>query len=248
MTRLLEDNIKQALLQHSKLFGYLGDLGATKVVYEKTIDNGKTIADALVFTENQGLIGVEIKTEYDNLKRLAKQLHSYLAVCNYVFVFCHDSQVDKVKALLKRNNFVRTVGIISYTEFNNEVIAGLEQKAHLSKYFQLSNMLNSLLWRQELRKLLATYYNKQFELLDGNRELVKTTSSRSSTNYYGGLGDNTIPNSFNKRQLILLFLKTFNTTQGIMLVCRFYICGKTHLDKKLQIYNFDDKFTHDRSY
>ncbi|MCA7081865.1 hypothetical protein LGL73_14055, partial [Staphylococcus aureus] len=65
---LLEDDLKQAVLQHISLYEYLGDLGRTKVIFEKSVNYGKLIADALVFTDNKGIIGVEIKTEADTLR------------------------------------------------------------------------------------------------------------------------------------------------------------------------------------
>ena len=88
MDDLLEDDIKNSILHLQSIFPK-NKLGKSLVTYEKTI-NFKTIADCLIFTEKQGIIGIEIKTAHDTLKRLSHQLDDYVKCCSYVYVYCHD--------------------------------------------------------------------------------------------------------------------------------------------------------------
>ena len=148
---LLEDNIKNSVLQNKSIFSHLGKLGNDLIVYEKKIYDG-VISDCLIFTQYQGIIGVEIKTQHDTLKRLPRQLDSYVRTCRYTYVYCHDSKVVKVKKLLKKKHY-DFVGIISYTEFDKTPIPGIIQQAKVSPFLMYQGY-TSLLWKDELRKIL----------------------------------------------------------------------------------------------
>lgn len=148
---LLEDNIKNSVLQNKSIFSHLGKLGNDLIIYEKKIYDG-VISDCLIFTQYQGIIGVEIKTQHDTLKRLPRQLDSYVRTCRYTYVYCHDSKVVKVKKLLKKKHY-DFVGIISYTEFDKTPIPGIIQQAKVSPFLMYQGY-TSLLWKDELRKIL----------------------------------------------------------------------------------------------
>lgn len=148
---LLEDNIKNSVLQNKSIFSHLGKLGNDLIIYEKKIYDG-VISDCLIFTQYQGIIGVEIKTQHDTLKRLPRQLDSYVRTCRYTYVYCHDSKVVKVKKLLKKKHY-NFVGIISYTEFDKTPIPGIIQQAKMSPFLMYQGY-TSLLWKDELRKIL----------------------------------------------------------------------------------------------
>ena len=148
---LLEDNIKNSVLQNKSIFSHLGKLGNDLIIYEKKIYDG-VISDCLIFTQYQGIIGVEIKTQHDTLKRLPRQLDSYVRTCRYTYVYCHDSKVAKVKKLLKKKHY-DFVGIISYTEFDKVPIPGIIQQAKMSPFLMYQGY-TSLLWKDELRKIL----------------------------------------------------------------------------------------------
>ena len=148
---LLEDNIKNSVLQNKSIFSHLGKLGNDLIIYEKKIYDG-VISDCLIFTQYQGIIGVEIKTQHDTLKRLPRQLDSYVRTCRYTYVYCHDSKVVKVKKLLKKKHY-EFVGIISYTEFDKTPIPGIIQQAKMSPFLMYQGY-TSLLWKDELRKIL----------------------------------------------------------------------------------------------
>lgn len=149
----MEHQVKQALLDNPYLFSYLGDLGSSKIVFEKSVNHGKLIADALVFTHNQGIIGVEIKTEYDSLKRLSHQLDNYLQVCNYVTVFIHEKWLKKVEKLLATKHIKDLVGIIVYSDFEGMVIPGVYQPAVRNPYFKIKTSLD-MLWKTDIHYLV----------------------------------------------------------------------------------------------
>ena len=75
--------------------------------------NSKNIVDiaALDFDKNI-FYGFEIKSEADNLKRLFKQLSTYVTFFNIVYVVAHEKHTDSIKALLENNPFMRKIGHI----------------------------------------------------------------------------------------------------------------------------------------
>lgn len=152
MKRLMEDEIKNSILHNKNLFDRYGPVGDSLIIYEKTI-NWKTIADCLLFSSNKGIIGIEIKTEYDTLKRLPHQLADYIRVCKYTYVYCHDSHVKKVKELIKDNPELDCVGIISYEQFEEQAITGMIRRAKPSPKVTLRGT-TSILWSSELNAIL----------------------------------------------------------------------------------------------
>lgn len=123
-----------------------------KVYYEKAIDYGNSIVDSLILDYNF-TIGIEIKTENDSLKRLYKQLQSYIKVCTYVFVLVHDKHVEEAERILNREASTRSVGIISYDNFDGEIIAGLYRPAKLNTRFSLYDYINAIENKQGIQKL-----------------------------------------------------------------------------------------------
>lgn len=161
---LLEDNIKNSVLQNKSIFNHLGKLGNDLIIYEKKIYGG-VITDCLIFTQYQGIIGVEIKTQHDTLRRLPRQLDSYVKTCRYIYVYCHDSKVKGVKDLLKQKHY-EFVGIISYTEFDHVPVPGLVRQAKISPFLMYQGY-TSLLWKDELKKILYVATNtKQYDRIN----------------------------------------------------------------------------------
>lgn len=146
-----------------------------KIYYEKTIDYGKVIADSLIIDENY-LIGIEMKSGKDNLKRLKKQLESYIKVCSVVFTLVHDSHAPEVEELLNKNPKLSCVGIISYDEFDGSIIAGLYKPATPNNNFNVFNYIHSM----ENKRDLIQFINKEFgyKSFKGN-----SLSSYTSANY-----------------------------------------------------------------
>ena len=71
-------------------------------------------ADILEFREENGiksLIGYEIKSDKDNIKRLKKQLDSYLIFFNFVIVMTTEKHLAEVMHLLNKPEY-RQVGVM----------------------------------------------------------------------------------------------------------------------------------------
>lgn len=239
MSKILEDEVKNAVLHYSNLLSYLGDLGESKILFEKSINYHKVIADSLVFTENSGLIGIEIKTKSDNLKRLEHQLDSYTLACNYTFVFCHDSHLNQVTELLDKNHY-DYVGIISYDEFNGKVIAGLVREAKISPRFSLKVMA-SLLWKKELYSVLQMWFGHQDTILANTYKSDNVPYTRS-----GSVGN--LRHNVSYRKLLSIYQHTFSTKQGTKIICEMYIKNGYNPKKQLQQYHFNNEFNGDISF
>lgn len=140
MSGFYEDDIKELILQKKHIF--ISE-GKSTVLFEKGIVIGSTIADCLIFSEEKGIIGVEIKTERDTTRRLNKQLKNYSLVCDYVYVLCHDEHVSKVEEIINKQ-FPHT-GIIAYTEFKGEPVLGVYKQAVKSP-FKKVEMAYQMLW------------------------------------------------------------------------------------------------------
>lgn len=247
MKKFLEDDIKNAILQNVHLLTYLGDLGQAKVVWEKTIDYHKVIADCLIFTENKGIIGIEIKTESDNLKRLSHQLDSYARTCSYVFVFCHDSHLKDVLKLLEDKKYY-FVGVISYEIFDKTVLAGLVREAVPSPKFSLY-VCASMFWKREIYTILSTYYSQPSLLYNNTYSDNKGDYKKERERYR--LPER-IPGYINKslnfKQLLTIYRETFDNRSGTKILCEIIINGLYDANKNLQIYNFGDTYIHDKTF
>lgn len=187
MDNLWEDEIKNSILQNKVIFNQLGNLGQTLIIYEKKIYK-RVIADALIFSQNQGIIGVEIKTQHDTLKRLPRQLDSYVRTCQYTYVYCHDSKVNKVQDLLAKKGY-DCVGIISYEEFDGQALPGLVKSPTKSPYL-IPWGYTSVLWNSELQKIieLATHekpYSRKRDMINSMANIFpKEGAERVIANLY----------------------------------------------------------------
>lgn len=153
MDSLREDDLKNAVLHNQHLFAHLGDLGKSVVLYEKKISK-RVISDCLLLSSNQGIIGIEIKTDADTTKRLRHQLYGYARTCDYVYVLCHDNKVAPVKDVIKELGY-GFVGIITYEQFENEPLLGVIHEPRHSPYTNHVNYCD-LLWKSEIRQVLDT--------------------------------------------------------------------------------------------
>lgn len=241
MARIMEDEVKQAILANRHLLSSLGELGKTKVIFEKGMNYGNLIADAVAFTQYQGIIGYEIKTEYDTLKRLPKQLDSYVRVCNYVIVFCHDSKLEEVEELLDSKNYP-FVGIISYSDFEGDVITGMYRVPQLSPLFSMKACL-SMLWKNEIYAILSAYVNHPSMVVANTYKSKHATvhdGYRASQAQYGMLRKN-----MTKRAMISLYQNLIPNKEGIRIICEMFISENFDPNKNLQLYDYGDLFTHD---
>lgn len=89
----------------------------TYTVNEFAINSKTSIIDLINFDFNKNIItGFEIKSERDNLKKLPKQLKTYISFCNIVYVICHEKHVHDVELILKTEVYSTHVGIIKVTD------------------------------------------------------------------------------------------------------------------------------------
>lgn len=163
MDNLKNDQLKNAILQNIEQFNY-PKIKRSCILFEKKI-NQHTIADCLIMSEHNGIIGCEIKTQHDTLKRLPHQLNDYTKVCKYTYVICQDKQLKKVQQILK--NYPQ-VGLISYEEFDNRALMGKLKEAQPSTRLNTNIMIKHLLWKSELIRVVNSlqlnhnyhYYNQ----------------------------------------------------------------------------------------
>lgn len=145
------DAVKEEILNSPKLF--VNDDDVTSVLFEKALDlqfSGYSIADCLVFSEQKGIIGIEIKTAHDSKTRLRRQLGYYSNVCDYVWVFIHDTIFPEVADILEDFYYV---GIICYQETENAIYPGIIRQAIHNPQVKLKSAL-SILWSVELWELI----------------------------------------------------------------------------------------------
>lgn len=233
---LLEDNIKNQILVNPELVSYLGELGQTVVLYEKQLPiyhNG-VIADALMFTEEQGVISFEIKTQHDNLKRLPHQLDGYARTCNYNFVFCQDDQLGGVLDIINHKKY-NHVGIITYEEFDGNVIAGLYRRATPSPYFSLKTLAD-ILWKNELYNILSTYISRQDLVVGNTYGLRSSHTDRGKATRISGHTNGNVRRDMNKGQLLNIYTKLFDVYHGTKIICETFINESYDPKKQLVLY------------
>lgn len=160
MDSLWEDQIKNAVLHNKQLFTTHYAMGQSLIIYEKRISK-HVIADCLIFSSHMGIIGVEIKTEHDTLKRLPHQLDAYVRTCGFTYVFCHDSKVKAVNKLIEQKHY-DCVGIISYEQYKGQPLAGLVKTAYFSPYVS-SRGINYIMWHSELANLVKSAEHKHYK-------------------------------------------------------------------------------------
>lgn len=226
-----EKDIQDLILQKEHV---LGELGQSSIIFEKAISCGSTIADCLVFTEEKGVIGIEIKTERDSTKRLNKQLENYSKVCDYVYVMCHDIQVPEVERIMKRYKH-NHVGILAYTKFMDEPVLGVYKQAVKSPHKSMYHTLN-ILWKQEILTLLGTFRYPVRRLEEEMGANTQTLQTRSS-----GMGvANMTPFSRNMRkpELINTFIRRVGYEEANKIFCDIFINNRNHPEKSIKLRHF----------
>lgn len=142
------NSVKESILRNKALF--VDPIEDTTVIFEKSMDGGKSIADCLIFSAWHGVVGVEIKTARDSNKRLMGQLTSYSKVCDYVYILVHDKMLHKVQTIA---DMFPWVGIICYTELPDKLVLGKVREAQYNEHRDLHRTLE-MLWKPEIKALL----------------------------------------------------------------------------------------------
>ena len=238
MGTLYEADIKELILDKAHMFG---DLGNNVVLFEKALsmskDRGvkKVIADCLVFSENRGVLGVEIKTERDSTQRLLRQLRSYALTCDFVYVACHDKHVAGVEKILKRHGFP-FVGIMAYVEFKGTPMIGMYKEADRSPQKDVFHTLN-MLWKVELLRLLSALKNPHKVIL--NETDPDSLDSKIPT--YSHLKQNTYTSKMRKSQVIRELISWLGDTEANKVLCDVFINNRLDIARTIKLRHFNPK-------
>lgn len=236
MSKFYEDDIKQTILKKQHLFISTDD--KSTIVFEKGIVIGSTIADCLIFSAERGIIGVEIKTERDNTRRLNKQLRNYSLVCDYVYVLCHDDHVEKTEDILNKNGH-QHVGVLAYTEFKGTPVLGLYKPPTESPLKQ-TKMAYQMLWRDEINNILGSF-KRQMKTLE--EQGLRVNSAKSRSNGLHGLYSQSNASSkyLRKGDMINMIIARLGEEEANKLLCNIFISGRMHPEKNLKFHHFQKK-------
>lgn len=233
MDKLYEANIKQLILKKKHIFV---DRGNSTVLFEKAIVVGSTIADCLIFSQDRGIIGVEIKTEHDTTRRLNKQLKNYSLVCDWVYVVCHDKHVESIEKILDKNGHSHC-GIIAYTEFRGEAVIGVYRDPSKSPK-KSPYMAYQMLWKQEIISLLGSF-KRQMKTLEDQGYSVNTAKSRSNGLHGLYIQSNASNNKYVKKgELIKMIVNRLGHEKANTLLCDIFINGNLHPERSLKFQYF----------
>lgn len=142
-------NVGKWLIQHN----YISH--TSTFLFEKSINFGKTISDCLIVDDI--VVGIELKSEYDTLKRLKNQLQSYETLCDYTFVLVNDKFYEEVFELLNTNPKLANVGVITYENFEGDVIFGELKPPKRNANININSLLYSLLDKRAAFDILNSY-------------------------------------------------------------------------------------------
>jgi len=237
MKKFYEADIKQVILNKKHIFVKNADSRNT-VLFEKGIVIGSTIADCLIFDSEQGIIGVEIKTEYDTTRRLNKQLKNYSIFCDKVYVMCHDNHVEKTEHILFKNNH-HHVGIIAYSEFRGDAILGV-YKEPMRSPFKNVRMAYNVLWKEEISNLLGGF-KRQMKTLEEQGIKVDTADSRSNGLHGLYTRSNASTKYLKKSQMINMIVARLGEEESNRLLCDIFINKRMNPEKNLRFYHFREK-------
>lgn len=215
---LYEQDIQLAFMDELQL---LPDLGEYVVLREKGFVMNNSRADLLIFSDKQGIIGIEIKTEADSTSRLKSQMDNYDIVCDYVYVLCHEKHVEKVEKTLRKNH-KPYVGILSYIEFRGLMIVGEHRKAYRSPKKSV-HMAWQMVWKADILKVL-------YRLIDGQSlMLLQGKVGWENNNPYRGkanqnAGESGISMVYNRKgDLIHMIRNWLGDDNANNLLCRWFI-------------------------
>lgn len=234
MKGFYEADIKEVILEKKHLFV---KSGKSIVLFEKAVVVGSTICDCLIFSEDYGIIGVEIKTQFDNVRRLNKQLKNYSLICDKVFVMTHDNHVEKVEEILNKNNHHHT-GILAYTEFKGDAVLGVYRAATASPHKNV-RVAFQMLWSQEISALLGSF-KRQMKTLEEQGLKVNMAKSRSH-GLHGLYVQSNASKYLKKTDMINMIVSRIGTEEANKLLCDIFINGKFHPEHNLKLHYFKRK-------
>jgi hypothetical protein len=235
MKKFYEADIKELILNKRHIFLGRGYNGNSTVIFEKGIVVGSTIADCLIFSEDKGIIGVEIKTEHDNTRRLNKQLKNYSLVCDYVYVMCHDDHIEKTEEILKNHKYPH-VGIMAYQEFRGEAALGVYKPATRSPQKSVK-MAYQMFWREEISNILGSF-KRQMQTLEEQGLKVDVAKSRSNGLHGLYTQSNASKKYLRKSDMINMIISRLGDESANQLLCDIFISGRLHPERSLTFHYF----------
>lgn len=234
-----ERDLKKYLLGNPQVLEEdLGDLGESSVIFEKRLtyskqkDAKRTVADALVFTEGKGIIGVEIKTskKKDSTVRLKRQLKGYSLNTNYVYVFCHDSQIRDVERILKTEPaYFNHVGIVSYDTFRGKIIVGTYKSATQNPHFSIFHALN-ILYKQEIVDILSAF-DRPERLIERETGLRVAKVHQERKSSFGS--------TMTKPQLINNLISRIGNHEAVKVLCNVFIHNRIDKTRSITLRHFN---------
>jgi|SRR5699024_4155313 len=231
--KFYEDDIKDMILDKRHIF--INKDEKHTILFEKGIAINSTIADCIIFSESGHIIGVEIKTERDTVRRLNKQLKNYSLVCDEVYVLCHDDHIDNVEGILNRHGHSH-VGIISYTEFQGEAVVGVYKEPSKSPTKKV-NIAFQMLWRQEIVQLLGSF-KRQVKTLEELGLKTESVKSRSAGLHGLYVQSNASKKYLRKTDMINMIVNRLGEEESNMLLCAVFIHKRIHIDRLLKFHHF----------
>jgi hypothetical protein len=233
MGKLYEAEIKELILNKPHIFVPKDDTNI--VIFEKGIVIGSTIADCLIFSKSRGIIGIEIKTEYDTTRRLTKQLKNYSLFCDWVYVLCHDNHIEKTETILKQNNY-HHVGIVAYNEFKGEPVLGTYEPAKKSPTKDVFSSYQ-VLWKDEIVNILGSF-KRQMKTLEEQGLKVDTADSRSNGLHGLYVQSNASSKYLKKGDMIRMIINRIGAEAANQLLCDIFISEKMHPEKLIRFHYF----------
>lgn len=250
--KILEDELKDSVLHdevQSILSKYHNVDNKAKVMYEKSINYGRTIADCLVIDTDK-IIGIELKTAHDNLKRLKKQLTSYLTTCNLVYVYVADKHVQGVLDIIDKTPNFSVIGVISYDTFDGEILSGVVRKAKPNPNYNLKICTMALLQKDILYHLVNALvscaplvYANTFGKSHYGLESTNNTQQTSNVNSKPFRPRNTgITTSMSKGVLANILDNYVTPMQGVHMICDILRNPKYTISKNLVMYDVNGHY------
>lgn len=130
---------------------YLSDYYTSSYLYEEVaIHGGKTIIDMMVVSQGE-IIGFEIKSGRDNLRRLERQVASYDRVFTRNYIVVDDNHLERVE-----KSVPRYWGIFLAYDGGDGVVIELYRDAEVNPK-QAKRWVLDFLWKDETTFLLKKY-------------------------------------------------------------------------------------------
>lgn len=240
MTESYAGQLKGRLLKAKTIISYdLGELGDTKVLFEKSIGQ-HTVADCLVLSKVVGVVGIEFKSAHDTTRRLKRQLLDYLKVCQHVYVMCDKNILSHVLSITNDKMF-ENVGVIVTQDYEDEIVLGSLKKAQANPEFSLYMLADSLLWKGELYTLLKTIVTRP-DLIDKNRKHISTGRTRAQ----GAIANNgmisSIRQDWTKRKMLTVYNNLVSDSVGTRAIVEMYLQNAMNPDKSVTMYRLGQDY------